>query len=140
MNDTLYVNDELFLAEVVKQSEKETEMETETSVVKTPPPRVSMSKVTRRGDTNDTVASFAPDDTTFSAPASVTSFDFKPLSPASAAVFLFPNQDSNACASFFETKPSRLVNLLYEPVREKHNNLGSYQVRHKPGCTVTEDG
>ena len=27
-----------------------------------------------------------------------------------------------------------------EPVREKTNNLGSDQVRHKPGCTVTEDG
>ena len=26
-----------------------------------------------------------------------------------------------------------------EPVREKTNNLGSDQVRHKPGCTVTED-
>ena len=30
--------------------------------------------------------------------------------------------------------------LEYEPVREKTNNLGSDQVRHKPGCTVTEDG
>ena len=28
---------------------------------------------------------------------------------------------------------------IYEPVREKNNNLGSDQVRHKPGCTVTED-
>ena len=28
----------------------------------------------------------------------------------------------------------------YEPVREKTNNLGSEQVQHKPGCTVTEDG
>ena len=27
-----------------------------------------------------------------------------------------------------------------EPVREKTNNLGSEQVRHQPGCTVTEDG
>ena len=25
-------------------------------------------------------------------------------------------------------------------MREKTNNLGSDQVRHKPGCTVTEDG
>ena len=32
------------------------------------------------------------------------------------------------------------VQLLYEPVREKTNNLGSDQVRHKPGCTVAEDG
>ena len=30
--------------------------------------------------------------------------------------------------------------LIYEPVHEKSNNLGSDQVRHKPGCTVTEDG
>ena len=27
----------------------------------------------------------------------------------------------------------------YEPVREKTNNLGPDQVRHKPGYTVTED-
>ena len=27
-----------------------------------------------------------------------------------------------------------------EPVRKKSNNLGSDQVRHKAGCTVTEDG
>ena len=25
-------------------------------------------------------------------------------------------------------------------MREKTNNSGSDQVRHKPGCTVTEDG
>ena len=29
---------------------------------------------------------------------------------------------------------------MNEPVREKTNNLGSDEVRHKPGCTVTEDG
>ena len=29
---------------------------------------------------------------------------------------------------------------INEPVREKTNNLGSEQVRLKPGCTVTEDG
>ena len=29
---------------------------------------------------------------------------------------------------------------LHEPVREKTNNLDSDQVRHKPGCTVTESG
>ena len=27
----------------------------------------------------------------------------------------------------------------YEPVREKTNNLGSGQARHKPGCTGTRD-
>ena len=27
-----------------------------------------------------------------------------------------------------------------EPVREKTSKLGSDQVRHKPVCTVTEDG
>ena len=30
--------------------------------------------------------------------------------------------------------------IAFEPVREKTNNLGSDQVRHKPGCKVTEDG
>ena len=29
-------------------------------------------------------------------------------------------------------------NTIFEPVREKTNNLRSDQVRHKPGCTVTE--
>ena len=29
--------------------------------------------------------------------------------------------------------------FVLEPVCEKTNNLGSDQVRHKPGCTVTED-
>ena len=28
----------------------------------------------------------------------------------------------------------------FEPVHEKTNELGSDQVQHKPGCTVTEDG
>ena len=30
--------------------------------------------------------------------------------------------------------------LQFEPAREKTNNLGSDQVRHNTGCTVTEDG
>ena len=30
--------------------------------------------------------------------------------------------------------------VKYDPVREKAYNLGSDQVRHKPGCTVTEAG
>ena len=30
--------------------------------------------------------------------------------------------------------------MIFEPVREKTNSLDSDQVRHKPGCTVTEDG
>ena len=34
---------------------------------------------------------------------------------------------------YMEPKP-------YEPVLEKTNNLRSDQVRHKPGCTVTEHG
>ena len=28
----------------------------------------------------------------------------------------------------------------FEPVHGKTNNLGSDQVRHKPSCTVAEDG
>ena len=38
------------------------------------------------------------------------------------------------------TEPDTLFAYVYEPVREKINNLGSDQVRYKPGCTVTEDG
>ena len=34
---------------------------------------------------------------------------------------------------------SRFHITSFEPVCEKTNNLGSDQVRHKPGCTVTED-
>ena len=30
--------------------------------------------------------------------------------------------------------------FAFEPVREKTNNFGSEQVRHKPDCKVTEDG
>ena len=30
--------------------------------------------------------------------------------------------------------------LIYEPVHEKTNNLGSEKVPHKPGFTLTEDG
>ena len=33
-----------------------------------------------------------------------------------------------------------LKSNLYEPVRDKTNNLGCDQVRHKQGCTVTEAG
>ena len=29
--------------------------------------------------------------------------------------------------------------MTFEPVREKTNNLGCDQVRHKPGCTITEE-
>ena len=36
-----------------------------------------------------------------------------------------------------ETVSTRNIN---EPMREKTNNLGSDQVRQKPGCTVTEGG
>ena len=32
------------------------------------------------------------------------------------------------------------VKQIIEPVHEKTNNLGSDQIRHKPGCTVTEEG
>ena len=31
------------------------------------------------------------------------------------------------------------IRIQFEPMRKKTNNLGSDQVRHKPGCTVTED-
>ena len=33
-----------------------------------------------------------------------------------------------------------IVAFLYEPVLVKTKSLGSEQVRHKPGCTSTEDG
>ena len=42
-------------------------------------------------------------------------------------------------AAAFNNKHERIENI-FEPVREKTNNLGSNQVRHKPGCTLTQDG
>ena len=45
--------------------------------------------------------------------------------------------DLNLTAQMFMVTTSVIKN---EPVSEKTNNLGSYQVQHKPGCTVTEDG
>ena len=42
---------------------------------------------------------------------------------------------------FNELSDLSLQNMFtFEPVHEKTNNLGSDQVRHKPGCTVTEAG
>ena len=43
-------------------------------------------------------------------------------------------ENTNLCEAYFSE------DRQYEPVREKTNNLGSDQVRHKPDCTVTEDG
>ena len=46
------------------------------------------------------------------------------------------------CTKTWGTKYYNMVtdwNKLNEPVREKTNSLGSDQVRHKPGCSVTED-
>ena len=38
-------------------------------------------------------------------------------------------------------RPTRYdSSLIHEHVREETDNLGSDQVRHKPDCTVTEDG
>ena len=37
------------------------------------------------------------------------------------------------------TREGELV-LIFEPVRENTNNLGSDHVRHKAGYTLTEDG
>ena len=47
------------------------------------------------------------------------------------------------CVSYFAGEElSKYLNLhdIFKPVREKTNKLGSDQVQHKPGCTVTEDG
>ena len=45
---------------------------------------------------------------------------------------------SHVVEAFSDLLLSKLT--ILEPVHEKTNNLGSNQVRHKPGCTVTEDG
>ena len=52
---------------------------------------------------------------------------------------------SNIYSRFQFNSPSNqihsdLLRISNEPVREKTNNLDPDQVRHKPGCTVTEDG
>ncbi|KAJ8306130.1 hypothetical protein KUTeg_016675, partial [Tegillarca granosa] len=56
---------------------------------------------TYRGD------SFAPNDFTFTVPANISSFTFTPLSPASSAAFLFPNQDDQNSVSFLGSVPKR---------------------------------
>ena len=55
-------------------------------------------------------------------------------------MYTIPNA---AAAPALPIKASNIVNgwrSEIEPVREKTDNLGSDQVRHKPDCTVTEDG
>ena len=47
----------------------------------------------------------------------------------------------NALTTYCKNKEVCIIFAMsYEPVREKTNYFGSDQVRHKPGCTVTEDG
>ena len=41
--------------------------------------------------------------------------------------------------SYKKKKVSRTLSVQNEPGREKTNKFGSDQVRHKQGCTVTED-
>ena len=41
-------------------------------------------------------------------------------------------------AAASNNKHERIENI-FEPVHEKTNNLGSNQVPHKPGCTVTQE-
>ena len=49
--------------------------------------------------------------------------------------------DSGISINDYHAMESAVINVnLNEPVHEKTNNLGSDQVRHKPACTVTEDG
>ena len=45
----------------------------------------------------------------------------------------------NSVGNYLHRKEDMLKKTS-EPVHEKTNTLGSDQVRHKPGCTVTEDG
>ena len=66
---------------------------------------INLTKVTVRNANPESMDSFAPSDCTFNAPANLASFVFKPLSPASAASFLYPNQDT--CSSFLDTIPNR---------------------------------
>ena len=48
---------------------------------------------------------------------------------------------SRSCSDDIESTISTSQNLiLNEPPREKTNNVVSAQIRHKPGCTSTEDG
>ena len=57
------------------------------------------------------------------------------------------DKDSNVNKYFLKGSPSITQEIdyylevsKYKPLREKTNNLGFDKVRHKPGCTVTEDG
>ncbi|XP_013404677.1 uncharacterized protein LOC106169658 isoform X2 [Lingula anatina] len=50
------------------------------------------------------LTSFAPVDFTFAAPSNLSPFEFKPLSPASAASFLFPSQEGGSYLTSSVTK------------------------------------
>ena len=61
----------------------------------------------------------------------IQTYDARKISPdirESVEELLKKNRDS------FDPK------VMFEHVREKTNNLGSDQVRHKPACIVTEAG
>ncbi|XP_041358209.1 microtubule-associated protein futsch-like [Gigantopelta aegis] len=68
---------------------------------------VDLRKVaTKRGEiADDDAQSFAPNNFRFAAPSNLTSFTFKPLSPASASEFLCPNNET-ASTSFFSAEPA----------------------------------
>ena len=56
---------------------------------------------------------------------------------------LFPAKTlSQVMSTYVAVRPlsSQFQGRIYEPSRGKTNNVVSEQVRHKPGCTVTEDG
>ncbi|XP_060081775.1 disks large-associated protein 5-like [Ylistrum balloti] len=88
-----------------KQPNSATEKKT---TAKEKPSNLNLEKVsTFRG------ISFAPEDFTFSAPSNISTFEFKPLSPASTARFLCP-----ATTSFIGTDPKRCSTPKPDPSQE----------------------
>ncbi|KAK3592082.1 hypothetical protein CHS0354_019339 [Potamilus streckersoni] len=82
---------------------KENERPTPTQDAKKSTPEVCEDKVTTTRGGGE--MSFAPEDFAFTAPSSITSYIFQPLSPASAAQFLYPTQDTSV--SFYDSAPGR---------------------------------
>ena len=53
------------------------------------------------------------------------------------------SNESGAASGAFKMKvvsKCPVYDFCFEPVHEKTNNLDFDQVRHKPSCTITEDG
>nr|KAG5705819.1 hypothetical protein BaRGS_030709 [Batillaria attramentaria] len=102
------------------------------------------SKVsTQRGDRTQPVeGSFAPNDFVFEAPENVSSFVFKPLSPSSAASFLYPNGNSTTMSAFTDrvgrTSTPKKCQTLQDPEKKSEQvSVKNVAEPKKPGLNTS---